>query len=744
MPRIRLRFKFIILLLSLAVIPLLLVSILNIYNLQKEERIRSLDLGDKVAQLVAEQVKSFISIQFSELEQISTTYLHYSKFPAGQPLEEYLDIFLFKNPNFVDIAIINKEGDEITRKNAIKIYEQKDLTNRKNSPEFAEIEHNRYFIGPLYFENGRPYMQIGQQLTDNNGQFAGEIIGVVDVRVFQDLVKYIASSNNNWVYIVDQNGRVVAHPDFSVVLGQKNYSNIPAVKQIISHDKRINSLNLYTNDQKQQVIGLAIPIKLDSLDMGLESGKTLDTYLIAVSEQLSSVALYPVEQVTRFSSAMLILVLVGSILITLVYSNIIVSPIEKVYLAAKKLGLGDFEARVNVNTKDEIEDLASSFNQMAESIKNSIFNLQQDRQLIAAERNKLKVALSGISDAVIAVDTEKRVIIFNKAAEDLTGYTITEAFGKPLEGIIKVFDNNTEIPVNMYCPVRPDNFEEITYNRKGLKLFGAKGKQTYVNLLTARIKGGVEVNLGCILTLHDISEEKQLDAMKLDFVSMAAHELRTPLTVIRNYMYIFLRDYKAALNEKQSTILSRVNIASQRLNSLVENLLNVTRIEKGKITLNIQSVDWVKNIEEVIAGVVDQAKDKRIQLNFIKPEEPIFIHVDSLRINEVLVNLLANAITFTPVEGKITIWVQKANQEIITHVRDTGKGIPREALPHLFTKFFRVSGSLEQGSKGTGLGLYIAKSIVEMHKGKIWVESEFGQGSTFSFSLPLSSHLNIN
>lgn len=356
---------------------------------------------------------------------------------------------------------------------------------------------------------------------------------------------------------------------------------------------------------------------------------------------------------------------------------------------------------------------------------------------LSAERNKLSLILSGIVDCVIAVDRERKIVLFNKAAENLTGYAINEALGKPLEQIIKVFDNATEISPNTYCPIRSDTFEGIIYSKEGVKVLASKEKQTFVNLLVGQITEGLTVNLGCILTLHDVNEEKQLDEMKLDFVAMAAHELRTPLTSIKGYMYIFLRDYKDVLNEKQSTILSRINISSKRLSSLVENLLNVTRIEKGRITLNIQPTDWVKNIEEVIIEIIDQAKDKKLQLNFIKPNQPIFVEVDKLRINEVLMNLLANAVNYTPPEGKIVIWVEKVDNQIITHIQDTGEGIPKEALPHLFTKFFRVSGILEQGSKGTGLGLYIAKSIVEVHNGKIWVQSELGKGSTFSFSLPL-------
>ena len=421
---------------------------------------------------------------------------------------------------------------------------------------------------------------------------------------------------------------------------------------------------------------------------------------------------------------------------TLIYSNIIISPIEKVHMAAKKLGLGDFEARVSINTKDEIEDLANSFNQMAGSLKKSIFNLEQDRQLIAAERNKLQVVLSGISDAVIAVDLQWQIILVNKAALTLTGLAAKQLLGNKLTTVVKVEDSENQIiPITSYCPIRTDNFEGVTFNQDKLKVITAK-REFVANLIASQIKEGPKVNMGGILTFHDVSEQSQLEEMKLDFVSMAAHELRTPLTSIKGYLHIFLRDYAKSMDPEQTSILSRIGISTQKLVSLVENLLNVSRIEKGDLTLSLLPLDWVKNIYEVVAEIINQANDKKITLEFIKPQQSsINVIADKFRINEVLTNLLANAITYTSPGGKITVWLERKGNEVITHIQDTGEGIPKDALPHLFTKFFRVSGTLEQGSKGAGLGLYIAKSVVQLHKGKIWVNSELGKGSTFSFSL---------
>lgn len=360
-----------------------------------------------------------------------------------------------------------------------------------------------------------------------------------------------------------------------------------------------------------------------------------------------------------------------------------------------------------------------------------------EKIVIASERNKLSTILSGISDLVIAVDRNCNILTFNTSAERLTGYSASFAIGKPINKIIRVFDKDIEILPSKYCPIRTNGLEGTVFSKNDLKVVGADGNKSFVNLTTSQIKEGKHVNLGCILTLHDITKDRQLEEMKLDFVSMAAHELRTPLTSIRGYLSVFTKENKEKFDSTQNMFLHRINIAVQQLMGLTENLLNVSRIERGVFTVSMQPIDWVTNIAEVVDEFLERAKDKKIALTLVKPKQrTFFVKADKLRINEVLLNLLANAISYTGENGKVSVSIEQKGQEVITHVSDTGVGIPKNAIPHLFTKFFRVSGKLAQGTKGTGLGLFISKAIVERHGGRIWVESEVGKGSTFSFSLP--------
>jgi two-component system, OmpR family, phosphate regulon sensor histidine kinase PhoR len=190
--------------------------------------------------------------------------------------------------------------------------------------------------------------------------------------------------------------------------------------------------------------------------------------------------------------------------------------------------------------------------------------------------------------------------------------------------------------------------------------------------------------------------------------------------------------------EEEKKFLDRADASTATLNKLIENLLTVSKIEQGKMKLTFKNI----NLSEIIINSIDEfsklAQAKGLNLRFEKPDTEIpEISADSLRIGEVVTNLVNNAIAYTQ-QGEIVVRIKANSDSVTTSVSDTGQGIPEDALPHLFTKFFRVQGVLEAGSKGTGLGLNISKNIVEAHQGRIWVVSKLGKGSTFFFSLPIT------
>lgn len=369
-------------------------------------------------------------------------------------------------------------------------------------------------------------------------------------------------------------------------------------------------------------------------------------------------------------------------------------------------------------------------------------DMREMRKLVynlVAERNKLSVTLSGISEGVFVVDKAGIISFFNEASEQIFEEKAADVIGKKANDILKISDQEGPVKVEYFFPQEKLSKDMVTFSRNGVRIETPSGKINYANLIAANIVEGESINLGAIVTLHDVSKEKELEEMKLDFVSMAAHELRTPLTSIRGYLSVLQEEIGKKLSADQYSFLEKAFISSTQLAALVENLLSVSRIERGSLQIQSQVSDWEAILKEAYNNFLPQAKERQVALTYVEPKPKLpLVMVDKFRISEVVSNLIGNALNYTPSGGSVEVSTEVKDGQVITKVKDTGPGIPANAIPKLFTKFFRVSGVLEQGSKGTGLGLYISKAIVDMHKGRIWVESEMGKGSTFSFSVPVS------
>ena len=366
-------------------------------------------------------------------------------------------------------------------------------------------------------------------------------------------------------------------------------------------------------------------------------------------------------------------------------------------------------------------------------------DIRKTRRLIVdtiAERNKLTAVMQSIVDGVFALDLSGKIILVNPAAINMLGLEGESVIGKTLDDFLIMTDGNQELCSKDFLPPKKLAKDTVILQKDSLKITSSSGKQIFVNLTSSGIKEGNEVGLGAIITVNDVSKERELEEMKIDFVSMAAHELRTPITSARGYLSLIQEEGLDKLSTEQKSYIEKAFIASTQLASLVDNLLAVSRIERGAVNLQIVPCSWSKIVKDCVNNFRPLAQEKKIKLSINIPQNLQQVLADEFRISEVLSNILANALAYTKAGGSVKVEIEVNDKEIVTHVSDTGIGIPTEALPKLFTKFFRVSGALEQGSKGTGLGLYISKAIVEMHHGKIWVESKLGVGSIFSFSVP--------
>ncbi|MCL5783967.1 MAG: ATP-binding protein [Patescibacteria group bacterium] len=346
------------------------------------------------------------------------------------------------------------------------------------------------------------------------------------------------------------------------------------------------------------------------------------------------------------------------------------------------------------------------------------------------EREDLEEVLQSIHEGVIITNTVGIIRIASRKALEILKTSLGTVQGKQINEVL-----NTDS-------------DKIIGSDFKIQLTSFEGEKILINVSVSPLRGKHEEIKGKIYSIRDVTSENEFEQMKLDFVAITAHQLRTPLTSIKGYLF-FLKEAVVAnpdkLNDDEKLFLDRSIISADRLASLIENLLNTSQIEKGTLKVELKPV----NIEEIIKDAVDMlsinAKQKNIQLIIDKMEPPsIPVIGDVHLLNEVLSNLIMNGIAYNHPGGWVMVSLQKQPEGAIVHVSDSGRGIPSSALPHLFTKFFRVSNSLTQMSKGIGLGLYIVKSIIDAHKGRIWVNSIEDKGTTFSFFIPSAPVSNLS
>jgi len=385
---------------------------------------------------------------------------------------------------------------------------------------------------------------------------------------------------------------------------------------------------------------------------------------------------------------------------------------------AKSMAQGDFSRKASIHSRDEIGDLARALNVMSEDIKDKI-------EKINSERVKLDLVLSSMFEGVIVTDAEEQIILMNPSLRKLF-FLETSPEGKmPLEVI-----RNTAVEEMVERIIKGRQHlatEEIVVNTPEEKTFKINGVPIMRN---NRLEGA-------ILVFHDITELRRLEKIRRDFVANVSHELRTPISSIKGYAETLL---EGALEDKDNA-REFINIIYQdanRLASLINDLLDLSKIESDKLKMSFTALDPVVLIKKAVTIVDNQAKAKSITLKVDIPQSLPRIRADETRFSQVMINLLDNAVKYSSEGGSATISAQVVENGLQVDISDTGIGISEADLPRIFERFYRVDKARSRELGGTGLGLSIVKHIVSAHGGQIRVKSEPGHGSTFSFIIPLA------
>jgi two-component system, NtrC family, sensor histidine kinase KinB len=407
-------------------------------------------------------------------------------------------------------------------------------------------------------------------------------------------------------------------------------------------------------------------------------------------------------------------------------SRTIIRPAEKLTEAARRIGKGQLNQKIDITTNDEIGELGSEFNKMTERLRT--YEEMNVSQLIV-EKKKSEAIVASIPDPVIMTDEESKVLLMNQAARRLLQIEGTDWHERPLSEIVS--------DERWLSLLSGGGSAEELMKRETLLSIQQPDRQTlYFRPRQTTIIDESKNILGVVTLLQDVTRFKNLDRMKSEFIATVSHELRTPLTSINMAVDLLSQEVLGKVNEPQRDMLVTAKDDCERLTKLVKELLDLSRLESGKYELKREQINLRSLVDEALKPLRLQFREKGIHLETEIPPTIPEVPGDQQQLSWVVTNLVSNALRYTPADGVVTVCSDIIDDSVRISVRDSGRGIPAEAVEVIFDKFVQVKQSNDATPGSVGLGLAIAKEVVEAHGGKIWVESSVGKGSTFFFTIP--------
>ncbi|OYD07949.1 ATP-binding protein [Paludifilum halophilum] len=502
------------------------------------------------------------------------------------------------------------------------------------------------------------------------------------------------------VQVVDQDGIVLStSSDNKSLVGQKNVKVSRVLQGDVQSDVQIRPS---PNGQRQMLV--SYPVMEDGLVIGA-------IYIEAPMEEMYKT----IRTINNYLIKITLVSLVGTGILGVVLARTITNPVKEITRQATVMAEGNFDRKVDVKSQDEIGQLASSFNHLAHHLREALSQKEE-------EKGKLESVLANMSDGVIATDRRGRVIVMNRRAEEILNRSFQHG-----ESI------NQVLPLAQ--PLTPPLAEEReTY----LELNDSEDEHlTVVKLTFTPIRRPGRETVGLIVVLQDVTEEEKLDRQRKEFVANVSHELRTPLTTIKSYLEAL--DEGGAMEEKElaSRFLRVTRQEAERMTRLIHDLLQLSRLDAEKVRFHKQPLLLSEVLEDAADRFSVQCEQKEIDFTLSISDRLPRVYADRDQVDQVLDNLLSNAVKYTQAGGSITLSARKRSDGFITvSVADTGIGIPKKDLERIFDRFYRVDKARSRSMGGTGLGLSIAREMIRGHGGEIGIESQYGEGTTVSFTLP--------
>jgi two-component system phosphate regulon sensor histidine kinase PhoR len=562
------------------------------------------------------------------------------------------------------------------------------------------------FVQSTYISNLEERLeQEAWMLGESSSRYFEGNLGATELQALSERIGDLIEAR---VTIITLEGTVIADTWEDPIL-MPNHSSRPEVQGALTTGIGMSTRVSITVGQ--ELMYTAIPIEVDGIHVGISR--------IAV----------PISQVKQAVNRLILPIALSAIIVTslsialgYLLARRTSRSVHSVTEAARRLANGDLEQRVEALASDETRDLANAFNSMATALRKMIDDLSM-------ERNKLSAVLDTMADGVVVIrqvfylrQGEGLIELINPAAEELLSLKSVEAVGSRFMETVNDHEIQKLVHLSFETGEQQHGEIELMQQRRSLSAIATP--------LTSDGPNSI------LLTLHDLTLIHQADSTRRQFVSNVSHELRSPLASIKAMVETL---ESGALEEKQvaTDFIHRIHIDIERMSRIVEDLLELSRLESGQVALELTPMDVRPLMEEVKHEFQLRAEAKEITLKLGSPDSLPLVMGERNKLHQVLANLLDNALKFTPENGAVTLYAIPLINMIQIYVSDTGIGIAEEHHSHIFERFYRVDSSRQY--RGTGLGLAIAKHIAQAHGGEIAVESHEGEGSTFSFTVPVVS-----
>ncbi|KOY80000.1 cell wall metabolism sensor histidine kinase WalK [Lysinibacillus macroides] len=526
------------------------------------------------------------------------------------------------------------------------------------------------------------------------------------VMEFSTGLKDVSNGDILEIRVIDDRQRILAtsETENQNLIGQR--SNTDLVRRAISAETLFDIIKL-DNKTRNRVWVLANPIRAGAgPDDEIIGVLYIEANIESVFEQMN--------EINRIFLAGTAMSLVITVFLGILVARTITQPIADMRKQAQAMAKGNYSRKVRVYGTDEIGQLAITFNHLTN-------RLQEAQSTTEAERRKLDSVLSNMTDGVIATDRKGRIILINDPALELLHISRDITLGRPIASVLGIDQEYS--------------FEDLIHMHDAINLNFSTVDAPYIlraNFSVIQKETGF-IN-GLITVLHDITEQEKIEMDRREFVSNVSHELRTPLTTMRSYLEA-LADGAWKDENIAPTFLNVTQTETERMIRLVNDLLQLSRMDSSDYELNKDIVLFNSFFNRIIDRF-EMSKSDKVQFERLFPESSFYVEIDTDKVTQVIDNIISNAIKYSPDGGNIRFGFTGQEDMLKVMISDDGLGIPKENVSRIFDRFYRVDRARARSMGGTGLGLAIAREMIEAHGGKIWAESEEGQGTTIFFTLP--------